>query len=133
VAEAAIRYLIQGTAQRLAISGLSKRAWTWAMRYAAVARNKLATRQLDDGRYVTPHELLPTTLFNSGVPAGCISNRDPAKNSRYNAIHTMSPGAPPTPNAIRRKTCNLRSPERATFQVRPQAVAEDTLQNKTSP
>lgn len=57
VAEAAIKYLIQGTAQRLAISGLSKRAWTWAMRHAAVARNKLATRQLDDGRYVTPHEL----------------------------------------------------------------------------
>lgn len=57
VAEAAIKYLIQGTAQRLAISGLCKRAWTWAMRHAAVARNKLATRQLDDGRYVTPHEL----------------------------------------------------------------------------
>jgi hypothetical protein len=57
VAEAAIKYLIQGTAQRLAISGLSKRAWVWAMRHAAIARNKLATRQLDDGRYVTPHEL----------------------------------------------------------------------------
>jgi len=57
VAEAAIKYLIQGTAQRLAISGLCKRAWTWAMRHAAVARNKLATRQLGDGRYVTPHEL----------------------------------------------------------------------------
>lgn len=57
VAEATIKFLIQGTAQRLAISGLGKRAWTWAMRHAAIARNKLATRQLADGRYVTPHEL----------------------------------------------------------------------------
>jgi hypothetical protein len=48
----------------LAISGLSKRAWTWAMRHAAVARNKLATRQLDGGRYVTPHE-----LFYGRVPS----------------------------------------------------------------
>ena len=75
VAEAVIKYLIQGTAQRLAVSGLDKRAWFWAMRHAAVSRNKLAIRQLEDGRYVTPHELfygrVPSHAHSSIFGAPC--------------------------------------------------------------
>ena len=55
-AEAAIKALIHGTTQRLAVSGLGRHAWHWAMRHTAVSKNKLATRK-HLGNYVTPHEL----------------------------------------------------------------------------
>ncbi|MGA1628059.1 MAG: hypothetical protein ACO330_04450, partial [Aquiluna sp.] len=39
-AEAAIKALIHGTTQRLAVSGLGRHAWHWAMRHTAVSKNK---------------------------------------------------------------------------------------------
>ena len=97
VAERAVRTLSTDTRARLAMSGIPKRLWHYAMIHSAAARNRLANQHTAEGNPTTPAELFygrrPDMSHSVAFGAPClVSLQGPALQRRGRLSPRAVPG-----------------------------------------